>query len=849
MFLLAIRFCFKIKPVLFSQSARFVNIFGFWIVKIIRNFDDLVMSENLENKDLKLAVLPLKNVVTLPRRVTPVRVGRQFSLNAVDYALKESGEVFVTAQKDSNVEKPGIDDIYQIGVKSRILQSSNEKDGSVKLLVEGIKRAKIVSYHDLDDFMVASVEEIDSIPVKDENNEKALVRQIHTLFKEYSAFEDRLSTEIYNLVKEIKDLDSLVDAVAIQMNLDQKVSQEILELLDLEARAIKICGIISGEIEIIKTERNIRKRVQKQVEKNQKDYYLNEQMRAISRELGREDSAQEVDEFRKKVKSLKLSKEAGDKVLSECKKLELMQPSSPEATVSRNYIDWLLGVPWSKTTKDTVGIDEAAKILDSSHAGMKKPKERILEFIATKKFAGDKLSKSPIICFAGPPGVGKTSLAETIAKSLGRVFIKISLGGLRDEAEIRGHRKTYIGSAAGKIIQAMRKAQVVNPVILLDEIDKISSDFRGDPSSALLEALDPEQNNKFSDHFLEVDYDLSKTMFIATANTTEGIPYPLLDRMEVISLSGYTAEEKLEIAQKFLVPKLLDEHGLVFDQIGLSSEIIKILIEQYTREAGVRQLGQLIAKVLRKSIQILLLEKKKKFVEITKELIAKWLGPEKYRPYKRAGDQQIGVCTGLAWTEVGGDILEVEISIFKGKGALTLTGQLGEVMQESAQAALSYVRSNEKALGIKNNFYTSSDLHIHVPEGSIPKDGPSAGVTIATALVSLLTNRPVDPGVAMTGEITLRGRVLPVGGLKEKILAAIRLGIGTVIVPKENENDIKEFITEIEDKIRVVYAKDIETVLANALKPSTKKHRIASSEKPTKKPKPKDLKKTKKAKA
>ncbi len=839
-------FCFRLEVCFLSKKCFQLYFLFLNCERFKRNFDDLVMSEDLlENNDLKLPVLPLKNVVTLPRRVTPVRVGRQFSLNAVEYALRGNSEVFVTAQKDSNIEKPGIKDIYQVGVKSKILQSSNEKDGSVKLLVEGIKRAKILSYSDLGDFMIASVEEIDSVPVKDENREKALVRQIHSLFKEYSSFGERISTEIYNLVKEIKDLDSLVDAVAIQMNLDQVISQEILELFDLESRAIKVCEIISGEIEIIKTEKNIRKRVQKQVEKNQKDYYLNEQMRAISRELGRDDSLQEVEDFRKRAKSSKLSKEAEDKVLSECKKLELMQPSSPEATVSRNYVDWLLSLPWHKTTKDTVGIDEAEKILDSSHAGMKKPKERILEFIATKKFAGDKLSRSPIICFAGPPGVGKTSLAETIARALGRVFIKISLGGLRDEAEIRGHRKTYIGSTAGKIIQAMRKAKVVNPVILLDEIDKISSDFRGDPSSALLEALDPEQNNKFSDHFLEVDYDLSKTMFIATANTTEGIPYPLLDRMEIISLSGYTAEEKLEIAQKFLVPKLLEEHGLTHEQVILPVEIIRTIIEQYTREAGVRQLGQIIAKLLRKSIQMLLLNKNKKPVEITSELVGKWLGPEKFKPYRRAFDKQIGVCTGLAWTEVGGDILEVEVSIFKGKGALTLTGQLGEVMQESAQAALSYVRSNEKALGIKNNFYTSSDLHIHVPEGSIPKDGPSAGVTIATALVSLLTNRPVDPKVAMTGEITLRGRVLAVGGLKEKILAAIRLGLGTVIVPKDNENDIKEFLPEIEDKIKIVYAKDIETVLSNALLGSTKKVRIKSEAK-SKQKKAKKVKKTKK---
>lgn len=789
------------------------------------------MGEKLENNDSKLPVLPLKNVVTLPRRVTPVRVGRTFSISAVEYALKNNGEVFVTAQKDSDVEQPGFKDIYHVGVKSRILQSSNERDGSIKLLVEGIKRAKITELQELDDFMMASVEEVESIPVDDESRSKALVRQIHSIFKDYASLEERVSTEIYNLVKEIKDLESLVDAVAIQMNLDQVASQDVLETLSLESRAIRICEIISGEVEILKTEKNIRKRVQKQVEKHQKDYYLNEQMRAISRELGREDNAQEVEEFRRKAKQLRLSKEASDKVLAECKKLELMQPNSPEAAVSRNYVDWLLSVPWYKSTKDKVGIDGAQEILDSSHAGMKKPKERVLEFVSAKKFAGDKLEKSPIICLVGPPGVGKTSLAETIAKSLGRTFIKISLGGLRDEAEIRGHRRTYIGSSAGKIIQAMKKAGVVNPVILLDEIDKISSDFRGDPASALLEALDPEQNKKFSDHLLEVDYDLSKVMFIATANVVDGIPFPLLDRMEMISLSGYIAEEKFDIAQKFLIPKLLKEHGLKEGQVKISDKLLKSLIEDYTREAGVRQLGQVLAKIMRKSIQELLADKKLKSVTVTDKKIIDWFGPEKYRPYLRDCRDRVGVATGLAWTEVGGDILEVEASLFKGKGGLTLTGQLGEVMQESAQAALSYVRTREKELGIKSNFYASSDIHIHVPEGSIPKDGPSAGTTMATAIVSLLTKKPVKTSVAMTGEITLRGRVLPVGGLKEKILAAIRLGIKKVVVPKENENEIKEFLSDVKGRVELVYASDLETVLSHALDEPAKKAKAKTAAK------------------
>lgn len=790
-----------------------------------------MMGEKLENTDSKLPILPLKNVVTLPRRVTPVRVGRSFSISAVESALKGDGEVFVTAQKDSNVEKPGLDDIYDVGVKSRILQSSNESDGSIKLLVEGIKRAKIKEFEERDDYMVASVEEVESVLVDDESRSKALVRQIHSVFKEYASLEERLSTEIYNLVKEIKDLESLVDAVAIQMNLDASASQEILETLSLEDRALRICEVISGEVEILKTEKNIRKRVQRQVEKHQKDYYLNEQMRAISRELGREDNAQEVEEFRRKAKQLKLSKEASEKVLSECKKLEMMQPNSPEATVSRNYVDWLLSVPWHKETKDKVSIDDAEKILDSSHAGMKKAKERVLEFISAKKFAGQKLKRSPIICLVGPPGVGKTSLSEAIAKALGRKFVKISLGGLRDEAEIRGHRRTYIGSTAGKIMQSMKKAGVVNPVILLDEIDKISSDFRGDPASALLEALDPEQNSKFADHLLEVEYDLSKVMFVATANVVDSIPFPLLDRMELISLSGYIAEEKFEISKKFLIPKLSKEHGLKEDQVDIDDKLLRSLIEDYTREAGVRQLGQVLAKVMRKSIQELLADKSLNSVTVTAEKVAKWFGPEKYRPFNRDVSDRVGVATGLAWTEVGGDILEVEASLFKGKGGLTLTGQLGEVMQESAQAALSFVRSREKDLGIKSNFYASADIHIHVPEGSIPKDGPSAGTTIATAMVSLLTKRPVVSSVAMTGEITLRGRVLAVGGLKEKILAAIRLGLKKVVVPKENENDIKEFLSDIEGRIEIVYASDLETVLSHALSAPTKKTKVAAKSK------------------
>ena len=761
-------------------------------------------------------VLPLKNVVAWPRSIRPVAVGRDISIQAIEAAMRGNREVFVTAQRGTDIEDPSFDDLYTFGTRATIVRVERFPNGVMKVLIEGIVRSRVLGQVDTEGYFSVEAVDVPSELGLKETQEKALWRSLYGYFKEYVELSEKLSSEVFDLFKGLNDLDYLTDTLAAQLSFDLEDQQEILEIADVKERSLRLSQMLKAEIEILKTEKNIRKRVQTQIEKHQRDYYLNEQMRAIQRELGRDDQQKEIDQLREKAKAARMSAEAVEKVEIECKRLEQMQFSSPEAAVSRNYIETLIALPWFKVAKDRVSLIQATKILDQSHSGMTKVKERILEFIAAKKFAGDNLKKAPIICLAGPPGVGKTSLAKSIADALGRTFVRISLGGMRDEAEIRGHRRTYIGAMPGKIIQAMRKAKVTNPVILLDEVDKMSMDFRGDPASALLEVLDPEQNKSFSDYFLEVGYDVSQVMFVLTANVIDAIPGPLLDRMDLVMLSGYTEAEKFDISQKFLIPKLFKEYAVSSRQLEITEAAVKRVISEYTKEAGVRQLDRVLAQVVRKSLAKLLEDKAPKKVKITDASLEGLIGVARYRKEVMTSRNGVGVATGLAWTEVGGDVLEIEVTVLKGKGNLTITGQLGEVMQESVQAALSYIRSRTKELGIKPGFYAESDIHIHVPEGAIPKDGPSAGITMVVAMASALANLPVKNTVAMTGEVTLRGRVLPVGGLKEKLLAASRFGFTTVIVPRENEVDIKEFEKELDSSLSIVYADHMDTVLATA---------------------------------
>ncbi len=802
-----------------------------------------------ENNDHVLPLLPLKNMVLLPKSILPVIVGRSSSIKAVEHALKLSKAIFVTAQKDPDTENPTIDDIFETGTRSTILQVMRMQNGSLKILVEGLQRAKITGIHDIDEFTSIYCEDIEQTKKSKTSDFEASWRLFQELYTAYAALNEKAPQDLIGIGPDrtLDDIDYIVDTAAVHLNLAFDERQHLLEMPDLKKRLVKICEILKKEVEILEVENRIRGRIQNQVEKNQREFYLTEQIKAIHKELGREDQQGEFELLRNKVLALKPPKEAIEKVEKELKRLEQMPPLSSEAVVSRNYIDWIASLPWSKESKDRISLEQAEKILNKHHAGLKKPKERIIEFLAAKKFSKN-LERSPIICLVGAPGVGKTSLGKSIAESLGREFVRIALGGIKDEAEIRGHRRTYIGALPGKIIQAMKKASTINPVILLDEIDKMSMDVHGDPAAALLEVLDPEQNKTFLDHFLDIEYDLSHVMFITTANHIEGIPYPLFDRMEVISLSGYTNEEKVSITKSFLLPKNLKEYSLTTTQCKISDDIIEFIVNEYTKEAGVRQLERTIAKLLRKVIQELLKNKSLKSFTITKEHIKEWLGNPPFKRQKLETGEKIGLATGLAWTEIGGDVLEIEVSITPGKGGVTLTGQLGDVMQESAHAGLTYIRSRADAINVPKAFNTNKDIHIHLPEGATPKDGPSAGISMCAAVVSALSKNPIKPYVAMTGEVTLRGRVIGVGGLKEKLLAAKQFNIKTVVVPEENRDDIEEILKEVKHNLdlEIIYVATMDEVLKAVLKndPFAQQNKSPKSTKTKKTPAKKIKKKT-----
>lgn len=798
--------------------------------------EEVKIEKNLveeQEEQVALPLLPLKNVVILPKSIVPIVVGRPLSIKAVEYALKRDRTLFITSQKSPHIENPTENDLFTYGTRSTILQVMRMPNGSLKVLAEGICRAKVEAFHQDDGFIQVNCTDLPTTSLDKEIELEAAWRQLHKLYTDYAQLDDKAPIDLVDAVKEITEMDYVTDSIAVHVaNLSLDDRQKILETPDLAKRMLTLCDMLKKEIAILKTEQRIRGRVQTQVEKSQREYYLTEQMKAIQKELGRDEQSEEIDQIRSKAKTLGLSKDALEKVEKELRRLEQMPPLSSEAVVSRNYIDWIISLPWKAVTKDTISLVQAERILHRNHFGLKKVKERIIEFLAAKKFSKS-LERSPILCLVGPPGVGKTSLAKSVADSLGRTLVRISLGGVRDEAEIRGHRRTYIGALPGKIIQVMKKAGVTNPVILLDEIDKMSQDIHGDPASALLEVLDPEQNKNFTDHFLDTEYDLSKVMFITTANVAEHIPLPLYDRLEVITLSGYTDEEKREIAKQFLIPKNLNEHSLSKTQFQLPDSVLDIIVSEYTKESGVRQLERIIAKLMRKAIQQFLKDKTIKQTLLNEQTLKEWLGSVTFKKTSLSQTKErIGLATGLAWTEVGGDVLEIETTVLPGKGNSTLTGQLGDVMQESAQAGLSYIRSRAQQLGLKSTFHSSKDIHIHIPEGATPKDGPSAGITIVTALVSALTNKPTKEKLAMTGEVTLQGRVLAIGGLKEKLLAARQHNLTTVIVPEENKDDVSEIEKEMSiTDLNIKFVRNMDEVLKLAFEDNVfaKQHMKQSS--------------------
>jgi ATP-dependent Lon protease len=778
-----------------------------------KNREDIDSTHPSTHREYPL--LPLRDIVIFPNMVAPLFVGRGKSIKALEHAMERGKTIFLATQKKAKTDTPTEKDIFPMGAVATILQLLRLPDGTVKALVEGKHRGQIMRFLPNPDFFMVEVEEISERPEQNLQIE-ALMRSTIRAFEKYAKLNKKISQEMVLSVSSIEDPGRLTDTIASHMPFKIEYKQKLLEAVSQFNRLEMLYAYISGEIEIIQTEQRIKGRVKKQMEKTQREYYLNEQMRAIQKEMGeKDDFRNELAELQKRIKRKRMSREGAGKVRAEFKKLKLMSPMSAEATVVRNYIDWLLALPWYDRTKDKLDIDEATRILDEDHYGLEKPKERLLEYLAVQALV--KKIKGPILCFVGPPGVGKTSLSKSIARALGRNFIRLSLGGVRDEAEIRGHRRTYIGALPGKIIQSLRKAKSNNPVFCLDEVDKMSMDFRGDPSAALLEVLDPEQNFAFNDHYLDVDYDLSEVMFITTANTLFTIPPALQDRMEIIRLPGYTEFDKLNIAKQFLIKKQSEANGLKPHNIHFSDGAIYELIRRYTKEAGVRNLEREIASVCRKVAKEVVKKGPETRIRVMEKSVAKYLGVPKYH-YGRAEEKdEIGLAVGLAWTEVGGELLGIEAATMPGKGGLTITGKLGEVMQESAQAALTYVRSRAAALELDPNFYKKLDIHVHVPEGAIPKDGPSAGITMATSIASALLKIPVHRDLAMTGEITLRGRVLPIGGLKEKVLAAHRGLIKKIMIPKENAKDIKEIPGKILKEVEIVFVEHMDDVLKNAL--------------------------------
>lgn len=767
----------------------------------------------MDNKET-FPLLPLRDIVVYPKMIVPLFVGREKSIRALQSAIDHDQSIVLATQKDAAVEEPEENDIFKIGTLGTVVQLVKLPDGTVKVLVEGMERVKIDTFIPNDGFMKV---EVVSLPETEEHDveEEALSRAVLSQFEEYVKLSKKTPPEVLVSVSQIDDLNKLADTISSHLSLKIEDKQALLECVTLKERFHKLLELMDSEITLLEVENKIKSRVKKQMEKSQKEYYLNEQMRAIQKELGDGEEENEAESYMKKIRKTRLSKEAREKALSEVKKLKSMSMMSAEATVVRNYLDWLLDIPWKKYSKVNKDLNKAMAILEEDHYGLEKVKDRILEYLAVQSRA-DKV-KGPILCLFGPPGVGKTSLGQSIARATGRSFVRASLGGMKDEAEIRGHRRTYIGSMPGKIIKGMKKAGTSNPLFLLDEIDKLGSDWRGDPSSALLEVLDPEQNSAFQDHYLEVDYDLSDVMFVTTANSLD-MPRPLLDRMEIIRLSGYTEDEKIEIAKRHLLPKIFKENAVKPKELFINDDAVRDIVRYYTREAGVRNLERELSNIARKAIKALLLGKKKKLpIEVTAKNLSDYLGVRKFSFGEAEQEDHIGVTTGLAWTEVGGDILFIEAVDMPGKGKVMQTGKLGEVMKESIETAYSVVRSHAEKLGINPEVFEKTDVHVHVPEGATPKDGPSAGIAMYTTLVSVFTKTPVRKDVAMTGEITLQGRVLPIGGLKEKLLSALRGGIKTVIIPQENEKDLADIPSNVKEGLKIIPVSEVGQVLDIAL--------------------------------